>query len=410
MYNDRSVTTKPSLLFVSPRFLFPADSGGKIRTTQILRGLKGGTFAVTLASPGSNDRSRSWRAELDAVCDRFAAWRGRKRGRGFAVARLVHLLQRVPIPVATDRSAAGGRVVAAELARRPAVAVFDFPHAGVLAPQRLGVPSVLFTHNVESWIFRRHAEIARSALKRAIWADQERKMRRFERETLARFDTVVAVSETDANWFRRELGISHVAVIPTGVDLDYFRWAPPGDSLQVLFTGSMDWPANRDGIAYLLTEIWPRVARVLPTARMRVVGRDPPDELVHRANGLHWEFTGFVEDVRPHVRGGSVYVIPLRVGGGTRIKAYEAIAMGLPIVSTSIGVEGLPLVPGEHYLRADTPQEFADAVVALLRDPERRLALSRSARRYVEDNFSSQRAARAFEEICGHAADRRGGP
>ncbi|HKQ61672.1 MAG TPA: glycosyltransferase family 4 protein [Candidatus Polarisedimenticolaceae bacterium] len=400
------MTTQRQLLFVSTRFLFPADSGGKIRTTQILRGLKGGQFAITLASPGPAADGRSWDAELERACDRFAGWPARREHRWFPVTRMLHLVERLPIPVATDRSAAGRRVVAAELAQRPAVAVFDFPHAAVLAPGGIGVPSVLFTHNVESWIFRRHAEVERNPLKRAIWADQERKMRRFEAETLRSFDTIVAVSEGDAEWFRDELGIRDVAVIPTGVDLDYFHWGPPGDSSRVLFTGSMDWLANQDGIEYLLEEIWPHVVRALPAARMRVVGRKPPPALVSRAAAHGWEFTGFVDDVRPHVATGSVYVIPLRVGGGTRIKAYEAIAMGLPVVSTSIGVEGLPLVPDEHYLCADTPEEFAAAVVRLLCDPDQRLTLSRAARRYVEERFSIERAARVFEEICERTASR----
>lgn len=391
-----------SLLFVSPRFLFPADSGGKIRTAQILRGMKGGRYGITLASPVPAGGLERFSGDLEALCDRFVGWPEPRRGPAFPWLRLRHLASRLPVAVATDRSAAGRRVIEAALAQRPDVAVFDFPHASMLAPRRLTVPSVLFTHNVESEIFRRHADVSPSALKRIVWRNQLRKMERFERDALARFRTVVAVSDRDAAWFREELGIPRAEVIPTGVDTDFFSWSPPGEVGRVAFTGSMDWLANIDAMDWFLDDVWDRVARQTPEASLRVIGRNPPASLVAKARerGLPWDFTGFVDDVRPHVHGSSVYVIPLRVGGGTRIKVFEAMAMGCPVVSTSIGVEGLPLEPGRHYLRADTAEDFAGAVVRLLRDPDLRLALSREARRCVEERFSFLRAARAFEEIC----------
>lgn len=365
--------------------------------------MKGGRYAITLVSPVPAGGLERFSEALGEICDRFVGVPEPRRGALFQVLRLRHLASRLPVPVATDLSAAGRRAVEAELARRPDVVVFDFPHAAMLAPDRLPVPSVLFTHNVESEIFRRHSEVASNPLKRLLWRDQLRKMERFERETLARFDAVVAVSERDAAWFRDGLGIDRAEVIPTGVDTGYFPWSPPGDNGRVVFTGSMDWLANVDAMEWFLDDVWGRLIRQAPEASMKVIGRTPPAALVARARGRPWDFTGFVDDVRPHVRGSSVYVIPLRVGGGTRIKVFEAMAMGCPVVSTSIGVEGLPLEPGRHYLRADDAGDFADTVARLLRDPDLRLALSREARRCVEERFSFRRAAEAFEEICRRA-------
>ena len=168
----------------------------------------------------------------------------------------------------------------------------------------------------------------------------------------------------------------------------------------------MDWMANRDGIDFLMREVWPLVASARPKAEMLVVGRNPPQALINRADKNSWTFTGFVDDVRQHIRRGSVYVVPLRVGGGTRIKVYEAMAMGCPIVSTTIGVEGLPVIDGEHYIRADTPADFATALTSLLTNAEMRERLSRNARSLVQREFSAHRAAQVFESICLDTMDR----
>jgi len=394
------------LLFVSPRFLFPMDNGGKIRTVQILRGMKGGAWEITLASPATLDRLVRFAREIETVCDRFVSWPEPRRGRAFRLTRVRHLVSRLPVPVATDRSRPGRRVVAAELADRPDVVVFDFLHSAVLAPSGLAVPSVLFTHNVESEIFRRHAALAENPVKKAIFRDQLRKMERFEGNALRRFHTVVAVSERDAACFRESFGLARAEIIPTGVDTDFFAYTPPGNSGTIAFTGSMDWLANIDGIDWFLDQVWDRIVREVPGARFKVIGRNPPASLIEkaRAKGLAWDFTGFVDDVRPHVSGCSAYVIPLRVGGGTRLKAFEAMAMGCPVVSTSIGVEGLPVEPDRHYLRADTAPDFAAALVRLLREASLRERLAREARRYVEGGFSFLRVARIFEEICDRAA------
>ena len=391
-----------NLLFVSPRFLFPVDSGGKIRTTQMLRGLKGGAFEVTLVCPATDEESRRYAADIATVCDRFVTWPGGTKGRAVKTfERAVALLSSLPIPVATDRSARGRALVRDELERRPDVVVFDFAHAAVLAPRTLDVPSVLFTHNIEAEIFKRHAEVAKGPLA-LLWASQHRKMRRFERDALEHFDAVIAVSTRDAAFFERDYGSTNVHTIATGVDLDYFAHHRPADSTRVVFTGSMDWLANRDGIDFLLESVWSKVIERRPDAAMCVVGRDPPQALVRKAqqDGFDWQFTGFVDDVRPYVRDASVYVVPLRVGGGTRLKIYEAMAMGCPVISTAIGVEGLPLTPGEHYLLADTAAELAGAIERLLGDSDLRVRLSLAARRYVEEHCSFRAVAGQFERIC----------
>jgi polysaccharide biosynthesis protein PslH len=404
------VNAPETLLFVSPRFLFPVDSGGKIRTTQTLRGMKGGRFRIRLASPASAALVTQYEKELGCVCDEFVWWPQTVAGPFSNVMRLRHVTSSIPIPVATDYSPQAAACVVRELNRQPAVVVFDFVHAAVLAPEAVATPSVLFTHNVEAEIFERHVQVASNPLKKILWKNQHAKMRAFERAALERFDVVVAVSQRDSDRFTLDHGVLPSFVIPTGVDLEFFEYHAPDQDLDVVFCGSMDWLANQEGVAYFLREVWPLIAQAAPNARMKVVGRAPPQTLVDEASrlGFNWTFTGFVDDVRPHMSGAAVSVIPLRIGGGTRLKVFESMAMGSAVVSTAIGVEGLPVESGKNCMIADDARSFADATLSLLRDAQRRRHISRAARAYVEANCGYSVAAKAFEQACGLAIERSG--
>lgn len=402
------MTAPRDLLFVSTRFLFPVDSGGKIRTTQILRGLKGGKFRIVLASPATEHLVARHQNELDQVCDEFHWWPDPNHGALFHYTRMRYLLGALPIPVRTDRHPKGVQKISSLVTRELSVAVFDFAHAGVLAPPKISCPSVMFTHNVEAEIFKRHVATAGNPVIRLIWKNQYRKMLAFEKRSLQMFDVVVAVADRDSDQFVSDYGINQPHVIPTGVDLDFFTYQPPERDRDIVFIGSMDWMANQEGVTFFMDQVWDKIVAQVPDAKMTVVGRSPPGSMVQKAKrrGLNWQFTGFVDDVRPHVHGAAVSVIPLNVGGGTRLKAFEAMAMGSPIVSTSIGMEGLPAKNDEHYLRADDPGDFATAVTNLLKDSDRRMTLARDARAFVERSFSYTVAARAFEEACELAITR----
>ena len=244
------------LLFISPRFLFPTDEGGKITfTSNILRGLKGNAFEITLASPAPPNAAR-FKADIQAVCDHFISWPAAAPSQ---LRRLMALAARVPVSVATDRSAAGSAVIAGAIAAGTELVVTDFPHAAVLLPDRIDPATVLFTHNLEAEIYERHAKVA-TGLWRAVWQDQARKMRRFEGDVCRRHDCVIAVSARDAAALRKRYGVKTREIV-TGVDLDFFTATPqplvPDGGGNVVFTGVMDSPANIDGVLFLLREIWP---------------------------------------------------------------------------------------------------------------------------------------------------------
>jgi len=398
------VTDRPRLLFVSPRFLFPADEGGKIRTSNILRQMKGGAFHITLATPVPADTA-AFAAELAAVCDDLVTW---PQNEASPWRRVLALASTLPVSVAMDRSAAGRDAVRRALVAKPDVVVTDFPHAAVLTPPRLDAVSLLFTHNVETEIYERHARVS-TGLWQLAWRNQAGKMARLEAELAARYDALIAVSTRDAETLARRFGARRTPTIVTGVDLEFFAAAPPPNPGRagntIVFTGVMDSPSNIDGIEFLVRDVWPRVVAARPDARGLIVGRNPPAALVAqaRAQAPSLEFTGFVDDIRPYVARADVAVIPLRVGGGTRIKAFEAMAMGRPVVATGIGIEGLNIESPTHFLQADTGPEFADAILRLLADAAAREALAGAGRAVLEARFTWAEVAHQFENICLHA-------
>jgi glycosyltransferase involved in cell wall biosynthesis len=395
----------PRLLFISPRFLFPLDEGGKIRTSNILRQMKGGTFDITLASPAP--APDAYVNELAQISDHFLSW---PTPHASPLAKALAVPGQLPISVATDRSATGRAVVARALAERPEVVVADFPHAGVLLPERIRTASVMFTHNIEAEIYERQAAVAPFP-RCLLWQNEARKMRRYEAETLRRFDVVIAVSARDGEGLRKQHGLDHIELIDTGVDLDFYPFSPAPQEPVLVFSGAMDSRSNIDGIEFLIDEVWPLIARARPDARAVIVGRNPPAALVAKAQsrGLPWRFTGFVDDIRPHIAAAQVSVIPLRVGSGTRIKAFEAMALGRPVVSTTLGVEGLDITPGEHFLAADSATDFAAAILRLFDDAALRARLAQAARARLEERFSWAHVARQFEAICRRAMQQRTG-
>jgi glycosyltransferase involved in cell wall biosynthesis len=166
----------------------------------------------------------------------------------------------------------------------------------------------------------------------------------------------------------------------------------------------MDWLPNEDGVLFFAREILPRIRQRIPDVTVSIVGRDPTPAVVRLGAGQGIEVTGRVEDVRPHIAAAAVYIVPLRVGGGTRLKIFEAMSMGRPVVSTTVGAEGLPVRPGEHVLIADEPQAFADAVAQLLGDAAAREQLGRRARDLVVARYDWSAAALDLERALAAAA------
>jgi len=268
------------------------------------------------------------------------------------------------------------------------------------------LPTLVMAHNIESQILFRRAQQSRTIVERVFFGLQARRMEAFERESLRRADWVTVVTELDAEQVRA-WGVQRASLVENGVDVDQFiPTEGKCDSDEVLFLAALDWYPNLDALDYLLKDIFPLVRQARPSARLRIVGRCPPVGLKERiAHCPGVELVGEVTDARPYLTQAAVVVVPLRIGGGSRIKILEALAMAKAVVSTTIGAEGLAVTDGLHLLLADAPSDFAARMVELLRSSAEHFRLGENGRKLVVERYSWDQMARAlewaWEEVCG---------
>jgi glycosyltransferase involved in cell wall biosynthesis len=397
------------ILWLKTELLHPVDKGGKIRTYQMLRALKR-DHRITYLTLDDGTAAPDARARADEYCDELVCVPHRTRAKfsvGFYAELATNLFSSLPYFMRKYESVAMRREIKRLVARDSFdIVVCDFLNPSVNVPESLPVPTLLFQHNVEAMIWRRHYEVQRHPAKKFYLYNQWRKSFSYERAACRRFDWVVAVSREDAETMRRDYSVERVSDVPTGVDTEFFK--PSGAVARtphsLVFTGSMDWLPNEDAIQFFVKEIMPRVRARIPDATLTVVGRNPFPSLVEQSRrDPSIIVTGRVEDVRPYMERAAAYVVPIRVGGGTRLKIYEAMAMELPIVSTTVGAEGLPVGNGEHLLLADTPAEFGDALARVLTDDALARKLAANAAGLVRERYGWEGVAVEFTALCGRA-------
>lgn len=391
------------LLWVKTDFLHPTTRGGQIRTLETVKQLhkRHEVHYIGLDDPAAPEgprRAGEYSSKSWAIPHLVAP----KTSPRFGAQLLQGLVDPLPVAVLRYRSRAMREQIEKLLAvEKYDRLVCDFPFPAPNLPDT--TQFVLFQHNVETIIWRRHAEHGTTAAHRWYFQKQAERMFAFERDLCRRAGYVIAVSAKDAQTMRDEFGITHVDDVPTGVDVEAFT-APAGgvpeSKAELVFTGSMDWMANIDGGEWLMTEILPKVWEKKPKARVALVGRNPAARLRElAARDSRITVTGTVDDVRPWMWGTAVSIVPLRIGGGTRLKIYEAMAAGVATVSTTVGAEGLPVRNGEHLRLADSPADFARACVELLDSEAERRTLARAARELVETRYSWAAATKKFEAL-----------
>ena len=398
------------ILWVKANKILPVHSGGDLRSFNILRQLAVREEVIFLSyydEGVDTDYEKKLQEQLPgSVCVNTGRKQASRLSRG------MDYLLRLPdaAPYAVSRFGSGkvrDRLQRCLTEQRPDVVVCDFLDAAVNFPERLAVPSVLFQHNVESEIWRRHASNGSGAVRRMIYGLEFSKMLRYEQKMVRKLDHVIAVSEHDKKLMAAWADPARITVVPTGVDTGQFSpsQSPGREKPLVVFVGAMDWEPNVDAAKYFCAEIWPLVLAKVPEAKFRIVGRNP-DRRVQVLAGASVEVTGRVPSVVEHLREAAVVVVPLRVGGGTRLKIYEAMAVGKAVVSTTVGAEGLDVHHGQDMILADSPASFAESVIRLLSDADLRSRQGRAAAELAA-NYGWPRIARKFGEVLQELVGRR---
>ncbi len=384
------------ILIVSMVFPLPLKAGGRIRVFHLIKRLAARhTITLLCLADSPADVERHF-ADLAPYCERVETVPWRPGLRGF-LGRLLSawplLFRGVPLVVLNKRSPALARRLRT-LIREGAFDAVQIEwihmaqHVGEAEWPTLERRGVLVEHDVAWLPLERRASLSRGPA-RWFWLGEARRMRAYEEAAARRFARVVAVSPDDAERLRRA-GAARVDVVPNGVDVAHYAESPRPEKAPrtLVFIGWLRHGPNVDAIRHFLDEIFPRVARDLPDVRLTIVGA-PVGSAVRRS-ASRWssvDLAGYVEDVRPLLRAATASVVPLRIGGGTRLKILESMAAGTAVVSTSIGCEGLGAEPGRHLLVGDGPDAFARQVVRVLTDPALRARLERDALAFVQSRY-----------------------
>jgi sugar transferase (PEP-CTERM/EpsH1 system associated) len=392
-----------NILWVKAGGLVPLDSGGKIRSyhiaTELAKVHKVTLFTYYVEHPHDQHHT------LNSVFDKVVTHPLKvSTGRGFneVLSYLSAFFKPLPYSITKYSHPEVAQHLREVLAERKYDAILcDFLTAAAITPFDRSIPVVIFTHNVEAMIWKRHWEVAVNPVYRYIFWREYRKMRAAEQNFLQQSTHVLTVSENDASEFSRYISQNKITTIPTGVDTEYFKPIDVAEEdYNIVFTGSMDWMPNEDGILYFVDAILPLIRKKHAQTKLWVVGRKPGSKIRALAEsdpGIR--VTGRVEDIRPFIAKSVVYVVPLRVGGGTRLKIFEAMAMGKAVVSTTIGAEGLPVTNDSDIILADEPQDFANAVCRLLGVPDERARIGNAARQLVEMKYGWASATRNLDHL-----------
>jgi glycosyltransferase involved in cell wall biosynthesis len=388
------------ILWVKTDFLHPTTRGGQIRTLETIKRLhtRHEVHYVAYDNPAQPEGlqraheycSHVYPLTLDVPPRRSLKFAGQLVG---------NLFSSLPLSITRYCSPA----MSGQIAKLVDTLPFDSLVCDFLTPAP-NFPDmgkvILFQHNVETMIWRRHAEQSPDPVRKAYFQMQAERMFNCERDVCRAAARVIAVSPQDATTMKQMFDVESFSV-PTGVDLDYFR--RPADTphkADLVFVGSMDWLPNSNGVNYFVSEVMPLIWQHKPDCTFAIVGRAPAPDilgLAHKDSRL--TVTGTVPDVRPWMWGASVAVVPLRIGGGTRLKIYEAMAAGTATVSTTIGAEGLDVSHPENIRLADTPQALAAECLTLLTDQGQRDAVAAAALHLVTSRYSWDATTATFERL-----------
>jgi sugar transferase (PEP-CTERM/EpsH1 system associated) len=397
------------ILIVSPTLPHPPIWGFGIRVFELVQHLARGNDVTLLAHAGPEDSDKV--EAMRAVCEEVRTVSlARPPGATSRAAQLASLWSPLPHHVLRVRS----RELQAELNRLLACERFDLIQieSSPLAELRIDpdLPVVLDEHNIEYELLRRACETEAALPRKAFNWLEYLKLRRHEEASWGRVRAIAVTSDREARIVSQRLPHANVAVIPNGVNLEYFMPADNAvDPDSIVFTGLMSYRPNLDAAGYFAHQVLPLIRRSRPKARFTVVGWGSVEQIqAHVGPGV--EVTGRVPDVRPYLRSAAVVTVPLRVGGGTRLKVLEALATARPVVSTALGCEGIDVRDGEHLLIRDDPKSQAEAVLELMAEPRSANILGQRGRNLVEQQYGWASSAGKLEALFDRVLEGRARP
>lgn len=386
------------VLFITSQLPFPPDCGWNIRVFNFIRSLSD-RHKITLLSFFTEKESSAHLSKLYEYCPEIFAVKRSSSYHPFDLAR--GLFTKIPFNIWNYRSKHMERKAKELLASEQfdVIQVEDI-HMSQYLPTGFSGLKILDMHNVESQYMERFSKIERNILKKWYSSVTSGKLRAYEISHCGKFDVCLAVSENDKEAFQGFSMHRSVKVIPNGVDLSYFcSTGIETDTPTILFLGKLDYRPNMDALQYFITQIWPAVLRKIPEARFLVVGKNMPQNLENTLKSKNTIFRGYVADIREALSSCTAVVVPLRYGGGTRIKILEALAMEKPVVSTSLGSEGVEASHQKEILIADSPGYFAQCVIQLLNSTDLRRKLGRMGRRLVQGKYGWDKITQDLEKI-----------
>jgi glycosyltransferase involved in cell wall biosynthesis len=402
---------KLRLLWVKAGRLLPVDTGGKLRSFHLARALSS-RHDLTMLTFYEGRRDVAYEQAMEAAFPGAVTLRYGPPSNSVVTTALRYgamFLRPAPFAVTKFTTWRARRLIRRWTAeRRFDALICDFLSATLNFDVPEEAATVLFQHNVESALWARQAHHEGNPLLRLIYSIEAAKMRRYETRAVRRFRDIIAVSEHDRDLMSSMVDQSRITVVPTGVDVERFAGLvdqPPKPGCTV-FLGSMDWEANMDGVEWMCSEIWPRVLNAVPDARFRIVGRNPHARVRQLASETV-EVTGSVPSVERYLADAAAFVVPLRIGGGTRLKIFEAMSAGRAVISTTVGAEGLPVTHDRNILLADDPAAFASAVIRVLQDDDLRIRIARAGLELARE-YDWKGVARSFEEVLVRVSQRAG--
>jgi polysaccharide biosynthesis protein PslH len=401
------------ILIVSPWYPWPPFDGGRIRVLETLRYLSRRHQVTLLATVMSAEEADDG-GRLREICEHVET--SVLSQRAWPVARRLAkgVLSRMPVVQNFYHDARlAERLRQLTWQHNYDIVQIEFSYAASYVravDPGCGARTVLSMHNVEARRFGREANLGLRVDRRFAAAWDRTFHGLWEEQAIRTFDGIVSVSESERAWVLERVPEAVVELVPNGVDTEQFRPQGPPDprtSPCIVFTGAMHYPPNVDAALWFSERIWPKLRRLAPDLCFEIVGRDPHPRVVALGRTPGAVVTGQVADVRPHIARARCVVVPLRSGGGTRLKILEAMAMARPVVSTALGAEGLAITPGHDILIADDAEGFATHVLDLLGSPERAALLGQASRRLVETRYRWSRCLEGLDRLYERLLRRR---